>query len=894
MSQFLSHLSFVHPSSAPPGSVPVPLTRHFDKYALCADAASYVSVSSSFVESSSVADAIAFADSRITDGFGFPSDTVSAHVRHASEFGLLDLFSSLQPALRVGSLQPYQVPSPVPPVPVLPILSCSDYAAHLSALAVASVSPGATVDPEPPPSVPPLYESPPSQTFEPAALWQPLLAAPLPTSIEPSTPLSPSLAALQSIVSSAPSVPGATAPLPTSIAPSSPLSFDLAALQSVVSSAPSVPGATAPRSVPPDPPPVFGVRGSDLHFQNLLDPRPLSPTAQRNYIALYGGPVLLHPSFVPNGGVGVHPLPADIAPPQVLEAHMAASIRLGKAVLLPLELVQSLCASEKIPFHVSNPFVTEKLDAVLMRLICDYTNSLGNGLNHPDKSPALSSVWGPIRVLSAADLAQLLHNARDSEPGQQIFLYRVDIADAFARVLMQLTDISLCALLVMWRGVPHVFLPLLFQFGNQDANFLWNLVTVELLNRAHIRSHREFHCQRSSACVDDFLGAGSYSSTLREIAAITADAESVVAVKSVKPSKTLHGQRIEVYGYDVDTSNLSLFTLGVSVKQFSKMFNVLFQCASIPSLPSVGDVLPMATVQSLSANMIRIANLIPSLLPFSRGFAAAMSGVHFKASFVPLTRRVINDIWMWRATFYCALKDARWLSVPSSRPLLFRRLPLEDTEARASRQASQAHYVVFGDACTTNNGIGVYIPQRTWLMTAIPQLTAYYDVSGTLVPADINLLEFIAAIMAVACLLRDLTLCDVPISAKHIHVWTDNSSCKAWMTKYCSSHPLHCFLLQVFGLLQTSYNIVVTTGHIKGSLNIYADAPSRAFNCPNGLLLRQFLETLPRSPVCQPLLATVLRVAAEISLSTCQTLAASLTLLDEIMLYVSSPSTVFL
>ena len=126
----------------------------------------------------------------------------------------------------------------------------------------------------------------------------------------------------------------------------------------------------------------------------------------------------------------------------------------------------------------------------------------------------------------------------------------------------------------------------------------------------------------------------------------------------------------------------------------------------------------MATVQSLSANMIRIANLIPSLLPFSRGFAAAMSGVHFKASFVPLTRRVINDIWMWRATFYCALKDARWLSVPSSRPLLFRRLPNEDRLPNLGRLArlpnlkqitwcSVMHELrTMASACTSHNGLG--------------------------------------------------------------------------------------------------------------------------------------------------------------------------------------------
>ena len=268
-----------------------------------------------------------------------------------------------------------------------------------------------------------------------------------------------------------------------------------------------------------------------------------------------------------------------------------------------------------------------------------------------------------------------------------------------------------------------------------------------------------------------------------------------------------------------------------------------------------------------------------------------MLGTHHNQVRVSLSERAFVDLWLWRISFCHATNDTSWLSVPTEFPLLHRRLPNETNEERAARQAAHATYVTYGDACTTNNGIGVFIPAMTWLMTDVSALSAYTSIHGVLRTVDVNVLEFIAALVSVTCLLRYLTVHNLPISATHIHVWTDNSSCKSWMTTYCTTHPLHCCLLQIYSLLQSHYNIVVTCGHIPGILNIYADAPSRNFDVPNGASIRQELDRLPRSQVCQQLITTVLDAANLTSSPVSLLPAKSLTALAGIISFVSAPNT---
>lgn len=290
--------------------------------------------------------------------------------------------------------------------------------------------------------------------------------------------------------------------------------------------------------------------------------------------------------------------------------------------------------------------------------------------------------------------------------------------------------------------------------------------------------------------------------------------------------------------------------------------------------------------------MIRLANIIPALLPFSRGLAFNSRGVPFNSPTLLLSRRAVADIWLWRAVWVHAIADATWLSIPIHIPLLLRRLPGESDTDRASRQSSAASYTIFADACTTINGLGTYIPTIGWAQAFVPSLTTYFRHDDVSQPININALEFLAALLSITHLLYYLRACAIPTLRMHIHVYTDNSNCKSWMTTYCTSHPLHCFLLQVFSLLQTSLGLIVTVGHVKGSLNIWADAASRNFICPEGPSLQAHLSHLPhRFPTSLQFLQRVKLVAETPSLPTSDLVQHALTAVAELISWLSAPDT---
>jgi len=249
----------------------------------------------------------------------------------------------------------------------------------------------------------------------------------------------------------------------------------------------------------------------------------------------------------------------------------------------------------------------------------------------------------------------------------------------------------------------------------------------------------------------------------------------------------------------------------------------------------------------LGSYAIRAANCFSALSSFSRGFHRAIAlGSNGQPFWTP---RAITDLALWRSFFVLSLHDPSILSLPwSSVGLLQYRasdgFPPERLTNRALRQRRAASFLVYSDACTTLNGLGFYLPLHCWGSAFLPALTSYSREDGSFVPVDINLLEFAGCVWA-AIMATEIFLAN-PCPIRHIHILTDNMSCVSWVLRHRATHPLHLFFLYVLSFLQIRYRLVITIGHVAGVDNIYADAASRNFDCPDGARLLHELSPLPK------------------------------------------------
>jgi hypothetical protein len=164
----------------------------------------------------------------------------------------------------------------------------------------------------------------------------------------------------------------------------------------------------------------------------------------------------------------------------------------------------------------------------------------------------------------------------------------------------------------------------------------------------------------------------------------------------------------------------------------------------------------------------------------------------------------------------------------------------------AARHAAASDVQLYADACTTGAGIGLFAPAEFSAFLDLSHWHFLLTYSDTLVPVNINVLEFVGAVlMAVFYILLHADAIRLHPTTFHIHIWTDNMAAYWYIRRHRANYPVFNILLQMLTLLQLRYHVLITVGHIPGKYNIYSDAISRLFLVPNGPALRLALLPLP-------------------------------------------------
>jgi len=467
-----------------------------------------------------------------------------------------------------------------------------------------------------------------------------------------------------------------------------------------------------------------------------------------------------------------------------------------------------------------------------------------------DKKELNKILFTPIRNPTAADTCQLHANAVRCFPGEEIVAARLDIASAYNRIRVHPLSVPLGALYFeATDGTEMVALPMVEWFGSQDSNFHFQMVTDDCTGRSAARCMESLGCQLTTMYTDDFIVFGSASFVRQEMDRFRRDAEEIVGDEPINEKKTVAGSGIEAIGFTMDTTDNH--AIGLSPTIFLKAVCGMYEMLPLNLTP--GDTVEVAVLQSLASRAIRCADVVQAMAPYSRGFSANLRGLRPGATTAHLSGRACEDAWMWRVVLKLGFSDRRWLRVPIRIPLLHRHGHGEDAVERSHRQAAAADMIVFADACTSHGqGMGYYAPGHGWMSTSLPDLQSLVGADGQQRETDINVLEFVAALLGITALLPGVLLRQAtlgPSTHTHIHLWTDNTACMSWMLLHRAAHPLHLYLCQVLTLLRLAYNVTLTVGHIPGTRNVFADAASRNFDQPAGdPAIRSQLEGLPLLP----------------------------------------------
>jgi hypothetical protein len=150
-----------------------------------------------------------------------------------------------------------------------------------------------------------------------------------------------------------------------------------------------------------------------------------------------------------------------------------------------------------------------------------------------------------------------------------------------------------------------LFFPLVDEFGLQDSNYHFMLVTREIVHRSHLRVSKLYNCQLTAGYTDDFCGVGSHAFVISEIAHIKSDCISIVADVPISDPKTIIGSHIPLIGFNFDFVHMRV---GVLEKHFVKMVYQLYTCIPINVKPC--DSINIRLLQSVGSNMMRLANIL--------------------------------------------------------------------------------------------------------------------------------------------------------------------------------------------------------------------------------------------------------------------------------------------
>ena len=339
-----------------------------------------------------------------------------------------------------------------------------------------------------------------------------------------------------------------------------------------------------------------------------------------------------------------------------------------------------------------------------------------------------------------------------------------------------------------------VLLPIAGNFGITQFPFVFDVISRSLDRRLNLELEGGVEDY-----VDDIQGCCLDEAIPRVIKGATRIITDLLGDDAVAEDKTEHGRVIEWIGWKFD-----LNTMTVSIADHN-YYKTLYEYFGVVK----NGKYPIRYLHSLASWAARYALVCPFMSPFSGYLFSAFSGYNNLEVIIQLPNTAYLVVYLWRIFFFMMKLD----------PQNFSR-PLE-----SFRPFPQAQFLLEIDGCPEGIGVLIYLrvgPKGHEEDELIYGFSWCGEYSLNNDSKYQNSMEFIAAVMGIACL-GYLRFNDV-----HIEVLGDNTSSLSWLSALkfkpgpSTSAAIAYMLLNKIGKMN-----VVNTVFRPGVKNVLADALSR-------------------------------------------------------------------
>ena len=529
---------------------------------------------------------------------------------------------------------------------------------------------------------------------------------------------------------------------------------------------------------------------------------------QLQHMATHGIQSFIKPDFIPNQAKGDYSRTPQYRrlKPTIIK-HLRKLQDKGRIIILPKAEVEGM---EGV--HISALHVTPNACRKKWRICIDATES---GLNPGTDMEAMMAYLGEFKMPTLTEVAGLVHHAGTHEQG---VLHKTDVSQAFNNMLLEAST----AMLQMFQVGEYAIVPVVSGFGWAGAPAHYNIIAgaIDWAHNGGVTSdqidqwtkqlgwevlpqHPEPSWNprwRSITYVDDSIGQSSVITGPRDMADLKTITATLLGPPAYNYEKTEGpSTTMTALGWDCD---IPKGTIQPSKRGLYKIYHWVFTGLNADHVP-INDVQKAVGVLRWYSAVIPMASTRELQNALTKAEAIKLAYPHKKFHVCHINQAVKRELQWWQWILKLHMQDDM-LSTPAW--------------YLAKLHGEREQVEIFTDASTTTGGGYIWHEHSYSSMKWSQDEKLLFGPANR--PTDINGLELITAICAIIAERHTLR-------GKTVVLRVDNTAAVVWLNKTRTKQAWGQAWMKLLIAVLLEFDILLTSVHVPGDTNIYADELSR-------------------------------------------------------------------